>query len=204
MSGEDWSLVGYLTEKNLLTLKKIFWWLAVADLHRVSTAVVTPFCGDLALSDLSFLGRDSLSTFRAEMLVECRSIEEIGRFIDARDSLPSALRGFLMPYSREKYLAKEARLFLTVDGRGGFALIRDELASLFSLPGARYGDMLVRSAVDEGACKLSCFDSSGKLVSLYARHGFQEKVRSCWNDALAPREWDYTAWGRPDYVEMSR
>lgn len=136
--------------------------------------------------------------------MECSTVVDMVRFIASRDSLPTALRGFVKPYSREMYIANEARLFLTVDGRGGFAVIRDELASLFSLPGAGYGDMLVQSAVEAGARRLSCFDSNGKLVSLYSRHGFKETTRAAWNDELAPHSWDYGAWGWPDYVEMSR
>ncbi len=172
--------------------------------NRVSSDRVSHFWSDCSLVDFSFSSNGSLSPFRADAVVECSTVEDMARFIASRDSLPNDLRGFLMPYSREKYVAKEARLFLTADGRGGFALIRDELASLFSLPGARYGDMLVRSAIEEGANTLSCFDNCGKLVSLYSRHGFKETLRVPWNDEFAPQAWDYAAWGRPDYVEMAR
>ena len=158
----------------------------MAKFDRVSDTSVSGLWRRSSLADLSLSNSGSLSSFRAEALVECCTVEDMGRFIASRDSLPNDLRGFLMPYSREKYVANEARLFLTVDGRGGFALIRDELASLFSLPGARYGDMLVRSAIEEGASALSCFDNCGKLVSLYSRHGFKETLRVSWNDELAP------------------
>ena len=133
----------------------------MAKFDRVSDTSVSGLWRRSSLADLSLSNSGSLSSFRAEALVECCTVEDMGRFIASRDSLPNDLRGFLMPYSREKYVAHEARLFLTVDGRGGFALIRDELASLFSLPGARYGDMLVRSAIEEGASALSCFDNCG-------------------------------------------
>jgi hypothetical protein len=176
----------------------------VPKLDRVSAAGVPDFWSGRSFADFCFSASASLSPFRADALMECYTVEDMSRFIASRDSLPPALRGFVMPYSPETYVAKEARLFLTIDGRGGFALIADELASLFSLPGAGYGDLLVQAAVQEGASKLSCFDNKGKLVSLYSRHGFRETNRFAWKDDLAPRAWDYAAWGRPDYVEMSR
>lgn len=97
-----------------------------------------------------------------------------------------------------------ARLFLTRDGLGGVAVINGELASLFSLPGSYYGDLLVCHAVTHGAHKLSCFDTQGKLPSLYERHGFEEVFRAAWDDTFAPSNWSYERWGRPDYVEMRR
>jgi hypothetical protein len=141
---------------------------------------------------------------RNEVLSECCCSEEMARFISARDSLPEGLRGFIVPYTVEEYQAKNATLFLTADGLGGFALMQGELASLFSLPGAHYGDMLVREAVQRGASKLSCYDTRGKLPSLYGRHGFTETFRASWDDEFAPKNWNFAAWGRPDYVEMSR
>lgn len=137
-------------------------------------------------------------------LQECRSLKEMERFVASRECLPERLKGFLVHYAIVDFLRVDAKVFLTEDTRGGFAIIRGELASLFSLPGAHYGDLLVELAVDKGAHKLSCFDCHGKLPSLYGRHGFHETLRARWDESLAPKNWSYELWGRPDYVEMSR
>jgi hypothetical protein len=173
------------------------------DLDRVPVPEI-PSDEVFSLSTASFPMDGGPSPFRARAIVECHTVHEMEKFIVSRDSLPSHLRGFIVPYSQEEYASKGARLFLTLDGRGGVALIDGELGSLFSLPGAHYGDALVAFAVELGAWKLSCYDTRGKLPSLYGRHGFKESLRAPWNDEYAPKTWDYAAWGRPDYVEMSR
>lgn len=169
------------------------------DVARVSTVGES-----FDLAGASFGSSEALVSLRERALIECRCSEEMDRFIAARDSLPRHLQGFIVPYTVEEYHSKDATLFVTVDGRGGFALMQGELASLFSLPGAHYGDMLVQEAVERGAFKLSCYDTRGKLPSLYGRHGFEETFRAAWDDAFAPKKWNFEAWGRPDYVEMSR
>ena len=156
------------------------------------------------LAGVSFPCTEALGSLRDVALIECCSFKEMEQFVSARDSLPYHRRGFIVPYTVEEYQRKGAAIFLTLDGLGGFALIKGELASLFSLPGAHYGDILVHEAVDRGASTLSCYDMGGKLPLLYGRHGFEEIFRSSWDDNLAPKNWDYAAWGRPDYVEMGR
>jgi hypothetical protein len=49
--------------------------------------------------------------------------------------------------------------------------------------------MLVAFAVAQGASRLSCYDTRGKLPALYGRHGFKESLRAPWNDAYAPQTW---------------
>ena len=159
----------------------------VFDLSRVEDQLVVP---------------NALS--RGWRVQECRSLKEMERFVSARDSLPERLKGFLVHYSIVDFLRKDARVFLTEDARGGFALMEGELGSLFSLPGAHYGNLLVELAVEKGAHKLSCYDCHGKLPSMYGRHGFKETFRAEWDNSLAPSLWNYELWGRPDYVEMSR
>lgn len=160
--------------------------------------------GFIDLSSASFPLAHRVGSPQEQALIECYSRQELERFVSARDSLPRHLQGFIVAYTLDEYVGTGARLFLTQDGRGGFALIGGELASLFSLPGARYGDLLVQQAVELGATKLSCFDAVGKLPALYGRHGFKETFRAPWDDSLAPRNWSYDDWGRPDYVEMKR
>lgn len=137
-----------------------------------------------------------------EIAHECCSVDQINNFIAARDSLPTHLKPFLTPYTVDQYLALEARVFLTKEHHGGFAIVGDQLTSLFSLPGANLGNMLVVLAKLHGAECLSCYDTNNKLTSMYARHGFQETLRVPWNETLAPRGWDYNTWGTPDFVEM--
>lgn len=169
---------------------------------RESTCVTTVVKSiDLASESFSS-NRDVFC--RREALIECVSQRDLEGFARAREALPEYLRGFLTWYSVDDYLALGARGYLTEDGLGGFALINGELATLFSLPGAHYGDMLVHQAVERGAHKLSCFDAHGKLLNLYGRHGFKETARAPWDDSLAPLQWSYERWGRPDYVEMNR
>jgi len=175
-----------------------------SGVYGASAAPVPVIDGGISLADVSFSGDGGLSKLRAQAIVECLSTQEMDRFIDCRDSLPPHLRGFVVPYARDEYLSKGARLFLTVDGQGGVALIDGELGSLFSLPGANYGDRLVEFAIAQGASRLSCYDTRGKLLSLYGHHGFKETLRVPWNDEYAPKSWSYSVWGRPDYVEMSR
>lgn len=157
---------------------------------------------DIDLTAAAFQIVDSSARFVGSEVLKCSSLQEMEAFIAARDSLPSRLHGFVVPYSLEDYLCKRAQLFLTADERGGFAVINGELASLFSLPGAHYGDVLVAASIQNGAERLSCYDNHGKLFKLYSRHGFRETLRVSWNDGFAPHDWDYDAWGRPDYVEM--
>lgn len=159
-------------------------------------------CSDCIDGDrVSNLSNISFDT-RIGAVHECLSLEAVSRFIRARDSLPARLQCFVIPYTRKEYIEQEARLFLTEDGRGGFGMIGQDLSSLFSLPGARHGDLLVAAAVKLGASRLTCYDTNGKLVALYSRHGFLESLRVPWDDSLAPVNWDYEAWGRPDCVEM--
>lgn len=169
------------------------------EFARVSNA-----SGIIDLAGESFRSPDRIRCQDRLVLAECSSIDAMEAFVAARDSLPSHLHGFVKAHTVEHYLMKRARLYLTDDARGGFAIIGAELASLFSLPGAHYGDRLVAGAIERGVSKLSCFDSKGKLLALYGRHGFYETFRAQFDDALAPKDWDYAAWGRPDYVEMSR
>lgn len=177
---------------------------ASVSVASVSGAPPSPGSCDFSLASLTVPVGARASLYRAGAIVQCHTVSEMERFISCRDSLPNHLRGFIVPYDLEKYIAKRAQLFLTLDGQGGVALINGELGSLFSLPGARYGDMLVEFAIKQGAYKLSCFDTGGKLPSFYHRHGFTETSRAPWNDAYAPKTWDYSVWGRPDYVEMTR
>ena len=65
--------------------------------------------------------------------------------------------------------------YLSDDGNSGYAIDPSGYAGgLFSTVKGR-GDMLVKSAIGNGARNLDCFD--GYLPKLYARHGFVEYKR---------------------------
>ena len=95
------------------------------------------------------------------------------------------------------------RLFLTEDGKAGFALLPDgDIVSVF-----RHGDgprgvsnTLLEIAKQAGGRKLDCFDPA--LPRLYSEHGFKAVARIPFNDNYAPVGWDYDLQGRPDVVFM--
>lgn len=111
-------------------------------------------------------------------------------------------------YSAEEYRKDCVDLFLSRDDAGGFGLyhhdaVQIELISLFSLPGRRIGRILVMEAMQRGANLISCYDMS-PLVSIYNSVGFEECRREKWNDSFAPRCWNYSKFGRPDFISLRR
>lgn len=122
-------------------------------------------------------------------------------FIEKRDQLPSELLVFLTPYTVDEYEKIEAVTYLSDDKRSGYALADGELISVFSLPGASQGKKAILDAIKKGAVRLDCID--GFLPALYRAFGFCETGRIVWNDAYAPKNWDYSSYGRPDIVFMA-
>lgn len=136
-------------------------------------------------------------------IVECSQSEEIERFVQAREALPSRFIVCLTPLSVQAYLGTNTRLFLTEDSMGGFGLLGPEISSIFSYPGKKYGDLLLEEAKARGGSSLCCYDLNGALPRFYARHGFREVARHAWKEELAAPSWNYAVWGTPDFVEMS-
>ena len=105
-------------------------------------------------------------------------------------------------HSAEEYA--HCRLFLTGNGRAGFALADgDMLVSVFSYRGEHAGDDIVAKAVEQGARRLDCYNIRGGLPRLYGRHGFKPVATVDWNDDYAPDGWDYGTFGRPDVMAMA-
>ena len=110
-------------------------------------------------------------------------------------------------YSPAEYQQK--RLFLTKDGKTGFAVSDDgDIVSVFNTKGsgnkASTVPMLLL-AVENGGTKLDAFDTV--LPQLYSRVGFRPSSRTTWNDEFAPPEWDKKTFGdynngEPDVVFM--
>jgi hypothetical protein len=96
------------------------------------------------------------------------------------------------------------RLFISEDGKSGFALKGNDIVSVFSgLKGA--ANSMLQLAVDEGGRKLDAFDTV--LPEIYADNGFKVVARVGWNDEYSPEGWDKAAFsnfnnGEPDVVFM--
>jgi hypothetical protein len=106
-------------------------------------------------------------------------------------------------YPTEDYA--KMRLFLTEDGKNGFALKPDgDIVSVFSSGGGTVHAMM-ELAVEQGGTKLDAFNTV--LPKLYGLSDFVEVGRDPWNDEYKPDDWDYEVFkdfnnGRPDIVYM--
>lgn len=130
-------------------------------------------------------GRQSAVAFR-DCLRESRKHRLVGAAVDV--------------HPVEDY--EDCDLYVTENGRTGFALRGDELISVFSTKGEHGGDAAVAQAVRQGARRLDCFDIHGRLPAFYARHGFRPIARVTWDDEYAPDGWPAEL-GRPDVVAMA-
>lgn len=63
------------------------------------------------------------------------------------------------------------------------------------------GEALVDSAIRLGGTDLDHYD--GFLSDFYAKKGFNSYARMEWNDAYAPKNWDYEKYGRPPVIMRS-
>ena len=103
---------------------------------------------------------------------------------------------------------KHMRLFLTPDGRAGFALKGDDIVSVFKHPDsteAKVTVSLLALATQEGGRRLDAFDT--QLPTMYSRDGFRAVARLKFSDEHAPEGWDRDTFkefngGRPDVVFM--
>lgn len=97
------------------------------------------------------------------------------------------------------------RLFMTEDGKNGFAIKPDgDIVSVFSSGGGKVHPMLTL-ATQEGGTKLDAFDTV--LPELYGINGFREVAREPWNEKYRPEGWDKKVFsiynnGEPDVVYM--
>lgn len=83
------------------------------------------------------------------------------------------------------------RLFLSADGRTGFALNGDDIVSVFNAPGsaspgASFASMML--AVSEGGRRLDNFDTA--LPTIYGAAGFVPVARLKWDEKQKPKDWD--------------
>lgn len=130
-------------------------------------------------------------------------------FRNAIDSIKTGNRyaAAVHVYDAEEYA--NMRLFVTDDGKAGFALKDDDVISVFVSPDSEYrgaAGSLIANAVAQGGRRLDCFDTV--LPKIYAAEGFVPVARVPWNDDYAPEGWDYATFqkhnaGRPDVVLMA-
>lgn len=103
------------------------------------------------------------------------------------------------------------RLFVTPDGKAGFAIKPgpvNDIVSVFGTPGSYKGvaHPMLMLAVQEGGKKLDAFDTV--LPEIYAAHGFRTAAKMQWSDDFAPEGWDKAKFskyknGEPDVVFMA-
>jgi hypothetical protein len=116
-------------------------------------------------------------------------------------------------YSDQDY--RDMRLFLTEDGKAGFAL-KDtgesgitDIVSVFNTAGGTHRSVvysMIRLAVEEGGNTLDAFDTF--LPVVYSANGFKAVSRIKWSDDFALEGWDKASYaefnnGEPDIVFMA-
>lgn len=109
-------------------------------------------------------------------------------------------------YSPEEYA--DMRMFLSPDGKSGFALKGTDLVSVFKgdTQDKRVAHAMVPLAIEEGAITADAFDTT--LPEIYGDHGLKTVARLPWDDSQAPSDWDKDTFsesnnGEPDVVFMA-
>lgn len=108
-------------------------------------------------------------------------------------------------YEPDEY--KGMRLFLTPDGKNGFALKGDDIVSLFKNSNAAgVAGVSLKLATEQGGRRLDAFDTA--LPFIYAKAGFTPVARLKWNETYKPDGWDKATFkefnhGEPDVVFMT-
>jgi hypothetical protein len=133
------------------------------------------------------------------------SAETFTRAIEAaKASHPQGAAVYVYPL--EDY--EGMRLFLTEDGKAGFALQGDDIVSAFKHADVTAPDIvqsMVALAVQQGGRRLDAFDTV--LPFLYELQGFKVVSRLAWDETQAPPDWnkdDFARFnnGEPDVVFM--
>lgn len=128
------------------------------------------------------------------------------RAISSAKSSKTDIGAQVTVYSEAEYM--NDRLFLSPDGKQGFALRGDDIISVFKHGKSKVKRVTVsmlQLAIEEGGRRLDCFDTA--LPHIYSLIGFRAVGRIPWNDEYAPPGWNYSAMkefngGRPDVVFM--
>jgi len=189
--------------------------------YRVSNAATQPYTrtSDRGAGGVRVLGQDAVAEYTpsrkfknalASVDVPAPKLFELGPdgaalFTDsikaAKDS--SAYGAAVYVYPEADY--RDMRLFITDDGKSGFALKGDDIVSVFSgIKGS--STAMLRLAVQEGGRRLDAFDTA--LPDIYANNGFRVVARLPWNDEYRPADWNKAVFsrynnGEPDVVFMA-
>lgn len=104
-------------------------------------------------------------------------------------------------YTYPKGEYRDMKLFLSADGKTGFAIKPDgDLVSVFNVGEKGAIQKVIPYMHGLGATKLDAFDEAGRLPELYGKGGFKEVGRDAWNPDYAPDPW---TGGTPDVVYMA-
>ena len=107
------------------------------------------------------------------------------------------------PEELEKIIAEGGTLRLMEDGSAGYILTSDgDLRNVFRIQGSPpgIGARAVIEAISRGAKTLDCLGDG--LGFFYARFGFVATKAILWDDAQAPRNWNYEKNDRPNVFFM--
>ncbi|MBI9078298.1 MAG: hypothetical protein JEY79_01000 [Pseudodesulfovibrio sp.] len=119
------------------------------------------------------------------------------KYLKQRNKLPKLRRDFLTPYTPMEMRGWDVRM--SEDGVGYVLKPDGELLGVMNssgVPGRGVEAML--EAISKGAKRLDCVD--GMLRKYYSYFGFVETQRVPWDDAQAPKGWDYATHGKPDII----
>jgi DNA polymerase III epsilon subunit-like protein len=109
-------------------------------------------------------------------------------------------------YTPEEYV--DMRMFISADGKSGFALKGTDLVSVFKgdTQDKRVAHAMVPLATQEGAITADAFDTT--LPEIYGDHGLKTVARLPWDDSQAPSDWNKDTFsdfnnGQPDVTFMA-
>jgi hypothetical protein len=111
---------------------------------------------------------------------------------------------FLTPYTVQDFINAKVQTFQVPGYEIGFALKPMANGDMYIISVHNntniggVGEALIDSAIRLGGTTLDHFD--GYLSDFYQKKGFEEKERMKWNDAYAPKNWNYKKYGTPDIV----
>ena len=104
------------------------------------------------------------------------------------------------------YIIKEldsCELYIATGGGVGFGLTPEgDIFNLFNNTGKKFcGSEALDFAKTKGGRKVFCFD--GFLTRYYEKHGFRVITRVKWLKNLAPDNWNYEKYGKPDIIWLT-
>ena len=190
--------------------------------ERVLGGVMTPYGGAADLTNLGIRGARGIANIAQKGMdgvlslaagvrhapasgFRDLSVEEIPRYLEARQNLPVDRQAALSPHTVESLTERMqagARIRMNDEGVG-YILDGDNLQGMINSSGVRgAGQAGIHDALEQGARSLDVMD--GPVAEMYSRHGFREVSRSPFDDNLANPLWRGDEMGRPDVLFMER